>query len=199
MIPIAVNAANLIMGPARMYVAPFSSTEPLDSTVTPNGPSTPPGAPWTDVGGTDGGVTFEVDNTYTDLTVDQITMNVGARLTEMKMSVTTKMSEMTFANLQTSLNSIGVTNSGSGYSTLEVPVGTSATQPTYVALIIDGWAPTLASNAAALRRIIVRKVLSQAKATLSFDKKTQQALDVTFSAYFVSNSINPVHIVDQQA
>ena len=66
-------------------------------------------------------------------------------------------------------------------------------------LIVDGWAPPLTSGVAALRRVIVRKVLSQVKATLSYDKKTQQALDVTFTAYFVSNSINPVHIVDQTA
>src|SRR5438067_9947071 len=125
MVPIAVNAANLVLGPARLYVAPFGSTEPTDASVTPNGPSTPPSAPWTDVGGTDGGVTFEVDNTYTDLAVDQLTMPVGARLTEMKMTVTTKLSEMTLTNLQTSLNNIGTSNTGSGYQTLDIPVGTS--------------------------------------------------------------------------
>jgi hypothetical protein len=199
MIHVAVNAANLVLGPARLYVAPFGSTEPLDSAVTPNGPSTPPSSPWTDVGGTDGGVTFEVDNTYTGLNVDQITMEVGARLTAMKMTVTCKMAEMTLTNLQTALNSIGTSGSGSGYSTLEIPVTSSSTQPTYAALIIDGWAPMLSTGAAALRRVIVRKVLSQVKATLAYDKKTQQSLDVTFSAYYVSSSINPIHIVDQLA
>lgn len=195
----AVNAANLVMGPARLYVAPFGSTEPADSAVTPNGPTNPPSAPWTDVGGTDGGVTFETDNTYTDLGVDQITMPVGSRLTAMKMTVTAKLSEMTLTNLQTSLNSIGTTSSGSGYSTLDIPVGSTSTQPSYVALIIDGWAPTLSTGAAALRRVIVRKVLSQVKATLSYDKKTQQMLDCSFTAYYVSSSINPVHITDQTA
>lgn len=194
-----MNAANLVLGPARLYVAPFGSTEPADSAVTPNGPTNPPSAPWTDVGGTDGGVTFEVDNTYTDLTVDQLTMNVGARLTEMKMTVTAKLAEMTLANLQSALNSIGTTGSGSGYSTLDIPVGSSSTQPSYAALIIDGWAPTLSTGAAALRRVIVRKVLSQVKATLAYDKKTQQMLDCTFTAYYVSSSINPVHVVDQTA
>lgn len=199
MVPIAVNASNLVLGPARLYVAAFGSTEPTDASVTPNGPTTPPSAPWTDVGGTDGGVMFEVDNTYTDLQVDQLTMNVGARLTAMKMTVTTKLAEMTLTNLQTALNSIGTSSSGSGYSTLDIPVGSTSTQPSYAALIIDGWAPTLSSGAAALRRVIVRKVLSQVKATLSYDKKTQQSLDCTFTAYYVSNSVNPIHIVDQTA
>jgi uncharacterized protein YejL (UPF0352 family) len=184
----AVNAANLVMGPCRLYVAAFGSTEPADSAVTPNGPTNPPGAPWTDVGGTDGGVTFEADSTYTGLQVDQITMEVGARLTESKISVTTKLSEMTLGNLQTALNNIGITSSG-----------TTSTQPSYSALIIDGWAPMLTTGAPALRRVIVRKVLSQVKATLAYDKKTQQAYDVTWQAYFVSSSINPVHVVDQTA
>lgn len=195
----AVNAANLIMGPARLYVAPFGSTEPTDSSVTPGGTTTPPSSPWTDVGGTDGGVVFESDSTYTDLTVDQVIMNVGARLTEMKMTVTTKLSEVTLANLQTALNNIGTSATNTGYSTLDIPVGTSATQPSYAALIIDGWAPMLSTGAPALRRVIVRKVLSQVKASLAFDKKTQQGLECTFNAYFVSSSISPVHIVDQTA
>ena len=199
MVPVAVNAANLVLGPARLYVAPFGSTEPLDSSVTPNGPTTPPSSPWTDVGGTDGGVVLEVDNTYQDLQVDQLTMMVGSRLTAMKMTVTAKLSEMTLANLNTALNNIATISTQTGYTTMDVPVGTASTQPSYAALIIDGWGPTLTTGAPALRRVIVRKVLSQVKASLAYDKKTQQSLDCTFSAYYVSNSINPLHIVDQTA
>lgn len=187
------------MGPAALYVGPFGATEPADSTVTPQGYNTPPASPWVDAGGTEGGITFEVDNTYTDLTVDQITMNVGARLTETKMMVTAKLSEMTYANLQTSLNNIAIIGSGTGYQTLDIPVGLTATQPLYAAVMIYGWAPFLATGAPALRRVIVRKVLSQVKAQLMYDKKTQENLECTFAAYFVSSSINPVHVVDALA
>ncbi len=194
----SVTASNLVLGPATLYVAAFGATEPLDSTVTPNGPTNGiPSSPWTDVGGTDGGVTFEVDSTYTDLSVDQIIMNVGSRLTELKMQVTVKLSEVTLANLNTALNNIGVTSSGSGYSTLDIPVTSAASQPQYSALIIDGWAPTLSTGSPALRRVTVRKVLNQVKASLTYDKKTQLAYDCTFTAYYVSGSINPVHIVDE--
>lgn len=199
MVLLAVNAGNLILGPARLYVAPFGSVEPTDASVTPGGTTTPPGAPWTDVGGTDGGVTFEADNTYTSLQVDQLTLEVGARLTAMKFTVTTKLSEITLTNLQTALNSIGTTASGSGYQTMDIGIAASSTQPTYAALIIDGWAPMLSTGAPALRRIIVRKVLSQVKATLAYDKKTQQSLDCSFQAYYVSSSIAPVHVVEQTA
>jgi hypothetical protein len=195
-----VNASNLILGPAKLYVGAFGATEPADSTVTPNGPTTPPSnAVWTDVGGTEGGVSFTADTTYTNLVVDQIIMNVGARLTELKMGITAKLAETTLNNLSYTLNQITSSGSGSGYATQDIVVGNSSSQPTYVALIIDGWAPLLSSGAAALRRIIVRKVLSQVKVSLMYDKKTQASYAATFEAFYVSNSINPVHIVDQTA
>lgn len=195
----AVNASNLALGPAILYVAPFGTAEPTDASVTPTGYLTPPGGAWTDVGGTDGGVSFEVDSTYQDLQVDQLTMMVGARLTEMKMTVTAKLAEVTLANLNTALNSIATIGSGSGYSTLDIPVGQTSTQPTYAALCIYGWAPMLSTGYPALRRIIVRKVLSQVKVGMTYDKKTQLAYDCTFSAYFVSSSIPPVHITDEDS
>jgi hypothetical protein len=200
MSPISVNASNLILGPARLYVGAFGGAEPADSAVTPNGVTTPPSnSVWTDVGGTDGGVTYAVDGTLTDLAVDQIIMSVGARLTDLKMTVTTKMSEMTLTNMSNAVNQITSTGSGSGYSTQDITVTSAATQPTYAALIIDGWAPYLSTGAPALRRIIVRKVLATPKVNLMYDKKTQASYDVSWSAYFVSNSINPVHVVDQVA
>lgn len=180
-----------------MYVAAFGTAEPADSAVTPNGTTTPPGGSWVDVGGTEGGVSFEADTTYTDLTVDQIIMNVGARLTDLKMMVTTKLSEMTLGNLNTALNSITTQATFSGYSTSDITVGSAATQPAYAALIIDGWAPLLSSGAPALRRIIVRKVLSQAKVQMMYDKKSQQSFDCTFNAFYVSASLPPVHQIDQ--
>jgi hypothetical protein len=45
----------------------------------------------------------------------------------------------------------------------------------------------------------VRKVLSDVKVNQMYDRKTQASLDVTFNAFFVSNSIAPVHLVYQTA
>lgn len=197
LIPTSVNPLNLVLGPARIYYAPYNSTEPADSTVTPEGYLTPPPSPWTDFGGTDGGVTLEVDTTYTALNVDQIIMQVGARLTEIKMMVTCKLAEVTQSNMAQALNNITTSGSGSGYITLDIPVGSAATQPDYASLIIDGWGPTLASGQPALRRAIIRKVLSTAKIQLVSDKKTQQSVDCSFETYFISSSISPVHLVDE--
>jgi hypothetical protein len=128
--------------------------------------------------------------------VDQIIMMVGSRLTEIKMTVTAKLSEVTLANMNTALNSIGTTASGTGFTSLDIPVTSAATQPTYAALLIAGWAPYLSTGPAA-RWVIVRKLLSQTKAQLVYDRKSQQSYDCTWNAYFVSNTVNPVHIVDE--
>jgi hypothetical protein len=158
-----------------------------------------PGAGWTDIGATQGGVTVEVDNTYDQLTVDQLVDPVGARLTKRLIQVTFKAAETTLNNLQVAMNSLMSQSSGAGYATADPQTTTSATQPTYAALIIDGWAPTLASGAAARRRIIVRKVISQVKTQLVYNMATNTTYDLTWTAFYVSASIAPFHIIDATA
>jgi hypothetical protein len=192
-----VNPQNLVMGPARIYYAPFGTAEPADATVTPDGWLVPPPAPWTDFGGTDGGIGLEVDSTITDLTVDQILMAVGGKMTAIGLQVTAKLAEVTQANMAQALNNVTSSGSGSGYITLDIPDGAYATQPQYSALIVDGWGPELPDGQAGLRRSIVRKVLSQTKVTLTYDKKTQQAFDCTWKVYYVGQGIKPIHFIDE--
>lgn len=195
----AVNSLNLTLGPARLYLAPFGTTPPPDSAVTPNGPTNPPSAPWTDVGGTDGGIVFSAEGTLTDLAVDQIIMPVGSRLTDLKMSIQTKLAEVTLSNMNAALNSIMTSASGTGYATSDITVTSAATQPTYTAMILDGQAPTLSTGAPALRRIVVPKALATPKVSLTYDRKNMASYDVTWNVYFVSSSANPVHVIDQTA
>lgn len=197
--PSPVVTTNLVLGPADLWVGPLGATEPADGSITPNGVSFIPAAPWTYAGGTDGGVNFEVDTTITGLTVDQIPMEVGGRLTDEKMTVTTKLSEITLANINTAMNGLTAQGGGTGYSTLDYVVGSASTQLGYSALLILGWAPMLSTGAPARRWIIVRKVLNQAKVALMHDKKTQQGIDCAFQCYWLSQSVNPVHQVDQLA
>ena len=126
-------------------------------------------------------------------------MPVGARLTDMKMTVTTKMSEITLANLNTAMNNIVSTGGGSVVLDAGHPGRHVGTQPSYLAMIIDGWAPQLNTGLPALRRLIIRKVLAEVKVQMAFDKKTQQGIQASFNAYYVSGSISPIHIVDQTA
>lgn len=194
-----IQTRNLVMGPARIYWAPFGTAEPADATVTDDGWLVPPPSPWLDLGGTNGGVNLEIDTTYTAKVVDQIIMDAGATLTDLKMQVTAPLAEISDQNLAIGLNNIVESGAGEGFLTLEILDGSYATQTQYSALIVDEWGPELATGAPALRRCIVRKVLSQAKVSLTADRKTQQKIDTTWQTYFVGEGIRPVRIVTATA
>jgi hypothetical protein len=187
---------NICEGPADVYWAGFGTTEPADSAVT----SSPSGS-WTGFGGTTDGtaVLFEVDLTYGDLTIDQLVDPVGARLTKREIMVTFAMEETTLNNMLVATNQLGTLSTQSNYTTLDPLTTGSATQPSYTALIIDGWAPTLPSGAAARRRIIARKAVATSKIQLEYQKTKPAQYAVSWKLYFVSNSIPLYHLVDQTA
>lgn len=183
----SVTATNLILGPGTLYTAVFGATEPLPAVLT----SDPDSLVWTDVGGTTDGVNMMMNQDFTELTVDQIVDRLGSRLTKRDVTVQTNMAEATLENLAMALNGASIT-SGSGYKTLQPNFATSATQPTYKAILIDGFAP-----GGFRRRLIVRKVLSTANVELAYKKDAQTVMAVTFTAHYVSSSIAPYQWWDQ--
>jgi hypothetical protein len=187
---------NICQGPATLYTGAFGTTEPADSAV-----ASAPGAGWTDVGIiTDGtAVLMEMDLTYGEQGADQLVDAVGARLTKRTIQVTASLAEATLTNLQLALNQLATINVQTGYSTLDPASAASSTQPTYTALLIDGWAPTLSTGAAARRRIIVRKTLTASKLAMEFEKSKAAAFACTWTAYYVSGSIGIFHVTDATA
>jgi hypothetical protein len=186
----SVTASNLIMGPATLYSGAFGVAEPTDANV-----NTAPGAGWTDAGGTQGGLKLTVNQTYTDLTVDQVVDVVGRRLTAREVQVATQLAEPTLANLAIALNGGTVgTASAPVAATYDPANAISATQPTYSALLFDGWGPSQFR-----RRVIVRKVLSMAALDMEYTKGGQTVFPVTFGALWVSASTPLFHIVDASA
>lgn len=191
----SINPSNLVQGPAILWFGAFGAVEPLDTAIG----TAPNPAVWTDSGATQGGVTWELDDTMEDQVVDQVPMPVGARLTKRALTVTAKLAEASLNNLALAMNHAVTQGSGTGYATLDPVETTSATQPTYTALIVDGWAPLLSSGAAARRRLIVRKTLSQPKIQLAYAMSGNGVYDVTWTGYYVSSSIVAFHTVDQTA
>jgi hypothetical protein len=184
----SVTTTNLVLGPGKLYTGAFGATEPADSAVN----TSPAASAWTDVGGTMGGMTVTVDQTYTELEVDQIVDSVGRRLTKREMTVTTSLAEQTLNNLSLILNG-GTAASGSGWASFDPLTASSATQPTYIALLVDGWAPGGAFN----RRAIARRCLSTAKTEFLYTKDKQSVFACAFAAHYVSPSLAPIHWVDQ--
>jgi hypothetical protein len=185
---VSVTATNLVQGPATLYTGAFGATEPADAVVN----AVPPASSWTDVGGTQDGFKLTVDQSYAELEVDQVVDRVGSRLTKRDFTVETSLAEPTLANLSLALNG-GTSASAAGYASFEPSFASSATQPTYKALLADGWAPGGAFN----RRMIVRKALSTDAVEIGYTKDKQTLFGVKFSGHYVSASISPIHIVDQ--
>ena len=188
----AVTATNLIQGPASLYVGDFGETEPADTAV-----ASAPGGDWTDMGGTQDGVRLIINQEYTELEVDQVVDVPGRRLTKRDVQVATNLAEPTLDNLTYVLNGGAVTSGGTGgtaYEAYDPAMDNSATQPTYHALLLDGWAPN-----GKQRRVIVRKVLSVESVESAYKKDEQTLWPVTFAAHWVSTSIKPFHIVDSTA
>jgi hypothetical protein len=134
--------------------------------------------------------------TFAELEVDQIVDIVGRRLTKRELDVETNLAEPTLASLALALNNAAPTVSGA-FSTLDPDNTSAATQLTYKALIVDGYAPQDASGNTMRRRVIIRKALQSDNVEYAYGKGDQTVFKVKFSAHYVSASIKPFHIVDQ--
>ncbi|WP_030168935.1 hypothetical protein [Streptomyces sp. NRRL S-813] len=183
----SVTTTNLIQGPASLYSGAVGATEPTDTAIN----TTPAASTWTDLGGTQDGVKLSVDQTYSELEVDQITLRVGSRLTKQDFTIETSLAEATLENLSLVLNG-GTSASGAGFKSFDPNVTSSATQPNYFALILDGYAPNQFR-----RRIIGRRMLNTDSVELAYTKDKQTLIPAKFSGHYVSASVTPFHIVDQ--
>lgn len=188
----AVNVLNAVQGPAELWVATFGTAEPAETAAAL---ATDPGVGWTSAGGTTDGVTIAIEQEYSKLRFDQIVDNVGARLTSRAFTVETQMAEATLENLAIALNA-GTVTAGTGIKSLDPVSGSAATQPTYRALLIDGWAPEEPAGTPQRRRIVVRKVLSTEGVEFAYNLEDQTVYNVTFEGFYVSASIKPFKFID---
>jgi hypothetical protein len=191
----AIQPLNIAMGAASVYWAPFGSTEPAYSAIA----SPPSSSVWTDVGGTADGssVLLEIEHSLTDIRVEQLVDPVGARVSKRVIQVTVTLEEATLNNLNLAMNQLSTQSTGSGYTVLDPLTSLTSLQPTYMAILIDGWAPTTGtSETECRRRMIVRKCLSSSKADLEYEKTKPVLYHTTWTGYWVSSSIAPFEIVD---
>lgn len=190
----AVTTTNLIQGPADLYSGPLGATEPADTAF-----ATAPTSPWVDCGGTVGGVTLAVNQTYAELQVDQLVDVPERRMTKREFSVATSLAEPTLAMLSLAMNGNMSTPATGGtgataWQSSEPVTASSATQPTYAAVMMDGFAPGMKR-----RRFIGRKMLQTDAMEIAASKEDQTVLKVTFSGHYVSVSVKPFKIVEGTA
>jgi len=192
----AITPSNIAMGPATVYWAPSGATEPAYSAIG----SPPSSSVWTDVGGTSDGssILLEVQHSLTDIHVEQLIDPVGARVSKRVIQITASLEEATLANLQLAMNQLLTISPGSGYTVADPLTSITSVQPNYMAILIDGWAPTTGTTEVECRRrIIVRKCLSSSKVDLEYEKTKPTVYNTTWTGYWISSSISPFELVDQ--
>lgn len=193
-----IQPENIVQGPATVYTGPWGAIEPAYGNLT----SPPNSAIWTDVGGTADGssVLLEIEHTFSDLRVEQLIDPVGARLSKRVIQFTAALEEATLQNMNLAMNQLLQITPGVGYSVADLQATIGSTQPQYTAILVDGWAPTTGTTESQCRRrMIIRKCLSSSKVDLEYEKDKPVLYNTTWSSYWVSSSISPVEIIDQQS
>lgn len=189
-----VSATNLLVGPGALWSGDFGETEPTNAEVAGAVP-----AGWTDLGGTDGGVSVTAAREYFSLRVDQVVESPGRRLTELDVSVSTNLAEPTLENWNLALADAvsAITTGGAGaagWAAMDIggPDEPGA-EPVYKAIMFRGRAP---GNKR--RLVIIRKALSTDEVQSDYKKDGMTFIPVTFAAHWVSASIKSVHVVEER-
>ncbi|HWB38439.1 MAG TPA: hypothetical protein VHA75_20675 [Rugosimonospora sp.] len=187
-----VTGTNAVMGPMTVYYGAFGAAEPADASVN----TTPAASAWTDLGGTTGGVTINANQTFATMTFDQTLDIVGTRATQRDVQIVVSLAEPTLDNLKIVLNG-GTVATGSGYKSYDPDSSILSTQPTYGALLLDGWAPASVAGATKRRRMVCRKVLSIDNVGIPYRKDAQTVFPVTMRCHFVDSSTKPFRFIDE--
>lgn len=183
---------NVIMGVGKMYIGNYQAAEPADAAVN----TTPQASAWTDVGFTSDGVNLVFNQSFAGMSVDQIADMVGRKMTDRDVQIATNLAEATLENLKFTLNS-GAVSSGAGFKKyLPVFDGTEL-QPTYIALLFDGYAPASPAGVSKRRRFIGRRILSIENVEVPYRKGDMTLFPVTWGTHYIDGVTAPFAIVDE--
>jgi hypothetical protein len=192
-----IVANNTVRGPANVWYGAFGVTEPAS---TNSALIADPSTGWTFIGATEGGVSWDDEQTVSGTRADQVVDEIGARITARKVVVTFNMLEPTLARLVVALNNFGTTTPGTGITTYDPGQMTAGSIPTYSAILVDGWAPQISGGGAAKRRAIFRKVMNtNAKVEAVYDPTKDGVWAFAGQCYYVSSTVSPYVVMDQTA
>jgi hypothetical protein len=190
------QAYQVIQGAGKMYTGVFSATGANEPGLA-NINAAPQASAWTYTGFTSDGITFTIDQSFSEMRVDQLADRVGTKLTERQVSVQANLAEATLANLVLGMNG-GTVTTAAGYSYYEPIYDGTELQPTYIAVLFDGYAPASAAGVSKRRRIILRKSISTENVETSYKKDELTLIPVTFTSHYVSDTVAPFRIIDEQ-
>lgn len=183
------NAGNLLVSNAKIWVAPYGSTLPLK---TAAGLAANPVAPFVSPGFTNGGVTWNVENSFTEFRADQVKIALGAANTDTTVTVEMTLAEITLENLALTLadGTVDDTLDGGDF-TLMTPSAMNDFQVAYQTLILDTDAPSGLQGVNARRRIVLKRCLPTSGTSLAYGREDQQGLTVTWTVFGIDETTAP--------
>lgn len=165
----AYTPANVLVGQAAVYLQPFVQATPP---TLPNR-TLALGAlwsdPWTPIGATSEGVSFEVERSTQDITIEEQMTPVDKRTTGMSFAITTELAEDTLSTMKLAF--------GGGTLTQVAP---TAGQPGYETLVIADEMERLGlgfegqNEHGMPRRVLIPTVVSEAKVKTAYRRANGQ-------------------------
>lgn len=177
-----VQVTDVLMGPVEIFTAVFGTAEPANALAAP-------AVAWIPAGGTEEGARQIVNQTFTQKRVDEIAMPVGAKLTDQAVSIATSLAEARLANFRLAYNQAAAVATKLGLN----GVLTNG-EPPYVAVLLRGWGP---GNVR--RNVILRRALSTESVETAYSKANQTFIPITWSGFYVSESVDALVIDDSQS
>lgn len=189
------QAYQVIQGAGRMYVGTFDPTianEPALANIN----AAPQASAWTYCGFTSDGITITINQSFSEMRVDQRADRVGTKLTERELQVQANLAEATLENFSLGFNG-GTITTGANYRYFEPVYDGTELQPTYVAILFDGYAPSSSTGVSKRRRFLLRKALSTENVETSYKKDSLTLVPATFTTHYVSDTVAPFRIIDE--
>jgi hypothetical protein len=183
------------MGAGRMYTGVFSLTAANEPALTAIN-AVPQSSAWTYTGFTNDGITITIEQEFAEMTVDQLADRVGRKLTGRSLNIQANLAEATLENFTLGLNG-GTITTGAGYKLYEPVYDGTELQPTYIAILFDGYAPASAAGVSKRRRFVLRKAIQTENVETAYKKGDMTLVPVTFSAHYVSDTVAPFRIIDE--
>lgn len=181
--PTTIIPSEVLQGPADIFGGLFGAVEPANAEAVIDS------AVWEFLGATDGGATVTIGQTYTPMMVDQVALAVGSRLTEQSGTLATSLAQATLKNLKRALNDPTLTG-----TTFGLKSKISNVEPAYRAYLLKGLSPE-----GTPRLVFVRRALSTENVALAWTKGDKTMIPVTFSAFYISETVDAIFIDDTPA
>lgn len=177
-----LTVTDVLLGPVEIYTGDFGAAEPPDAVTTP-------GAGWTPAGGTQEGLQQVVNQSWTNKVVDEVAMPVGAKLNELAVQFVTALAEGRLENFRLAYNLASAPTA----KTLGLNGVVTNGEPNYKAILARGFGPD-----GDRRFVIIRKALSTESVASTYSRANQTYIPITWSGFFVSESIDAFEINDDQ-